>query len=516
MKIEAKSGNVVPLELNAAQMIIYRAAKAQEDAGKPVRLLLLKGRQQGASTWSQAWLAWKAFTREGTRCLTVAHELGPAAELFGKTELFYDNLPGPFKPDRSSMRGGRRLKLDEPLRSLLLVETAEKGDSVGRSGTFRHVHLTEVPFWKNQDATISALEACVPNEPDTSIIIESTARGRGNWFHRKWMQCIKQVEDGEDPEYMPVFVPWFETPEYADDRQPGMPPLTKSEQKFKAEYKLTEEQVLWYRKQSAKDADLVVQEYPSNFSEAFLSTGMPFFRSKDLEFYQQKVCDPLRRLEIVQGKTGPECVDEDYGRLWVWQLPRKDRAYVVGVDVAGGRARDFSTIQVFDVDTLEQAASFQAKMDPADIAQHAAWIGLLYRGRSDAALVAPERNNVGEVTVDRLVNTIRYPKIYTHVRTDTVSGQESDEFGWKTTVRTRPVMLEELARLVHTRQIKLNCERTLTEMQTFVYNNDDGKKAEAGEGCNDDLVMALAICVAVRGSAGGVADFSVVDDDLFW
>ena len=45
--------------------------------------------------------------------------------------------------------------------------------------------------------------------------------------------------------------------------------------------------------------------------------------------------------------------------------------------------------------------------------------------------------------------------------------------------------------LIRTRRLKLNSKRTTLELLTFIVN--DVGKAEADEGCYDDLVMSLAI-----------------------
>lgn len=53
LKIKTKSGTVVPFRLNDAQRKLYAVAKRQQDAGKPVRLIILKARQLGFSTLTE-------------------------------------------------------------------------------------------------------------------------------------------------------------------------------------------------------------------------------------------------------------------------------------------------------------------------------------------------------------------------------------------------------------------------------------------------------------------------------
>ncbi|MBQ3276576.1 MAG: hypothetical protein IJH47_05935 [Oscillospiraceae bacterium] len=54
LKIRTKSGAVIPFRLNPAQEKLYAVARAQQDAGKPVRIIILKARQLGFSTLTEA------------------------------------------------------------------------------------------------------------------------------------------------------------------------------------------------------------------------------------------------------------------------------------------------------------------------------------------------------------------------------------------------------------------------------------------------------------------------------
>ena len=45
----------------------------------------------------------------------------------------------------------------------------------------------------------------VPREPFTVVVLESTAKGIGNFFHDTWCDAV----DGKSA-YTPLFVPWFE------------------------------------------------------------------------------------------------------------------------------------------------------------------------------------------------------------------------------------------------------------------------------------------------------------------
>ena len=72
LKIRTKSGAVVPFRLNAAQQKLYAVAKRQQDEGKPVRIIILKARQLGFSTLTEALLFHACATRANVNALVVA------------------------------------------------------------------------------------------------------------------------------------------------------------------------------------------------------------------------------------------------------------------------------------------------------------------------------------------------------------------------------------------------------------------------------------------------------------
>ena len=98
LKIKTKSGTVVPFRLNDAQRKLYAVAKRQQDAGKPVRLIILKARQLGFSTLTEGLIFHACATRKNVNALIVAHREDATANLFRMSKLFYDELPAPVKP----------------------------------------------------------------------------------------------------------------------------------------------------------------------------------------------------------------------------------------------------------------------------------------------------------------------------------------------------------------------------------------------------------------------------------
>lgn len=92
---------------------MYQAVKSQWDAGKPVRIIVLKARQMGFSTLTEAIIFAITATRFYTDCMIVAHKDEATANLFRMSLRYYENLPEPMKPMRKASNA-HELVFDKP------------------------------------------------------------------------------------------------------------------------------------------------------------------------------------------------------------------------------------------------------------------------------------------------------------------------------------------------------------------------------------------------------------------
>ena len=113
LKIRTKDGTLMPLRLNQPQDRMYQAVKSQWDAGKPVRIIVLKARQMGFSTLTEAIIFAITATRFYTDCMIVAHKDEATANLFRMSLRYYENLPEPMKPMRKASNA-HELVFDKP------------------------------------------------------------------------------------------------------------------------------------------------------------------------------------------------------------------------------------------------------------------------------------------------------------------------------------------------------------------------------------------------------------------
>lgn len=266
LKIRAKGGEIAPLLLNRAQVYLHGRLQAQIERTGKVRALVLKGRQQGISTYIGGRYYWRATHSKGKRVFILTHEQEATNNLFGMVDRYHQHCPALMKPETGAANA-KELFFSR-LESGYAVGTAGT-KAVGRSQTVQFFHGSEVAFWPNAKDHFAGVVQAVPDLPGTEILLESTANGIGGEYHERW----QQAEAGQG-DYEAIFIPWFWEPAYRRDCAPDFD-LDDEERAYRDLHGLTIEQMAWRRAKIAelKDPLLFMQEYPATASEAFQATG---------------------------------------------------------------------------------------------------------------------------------------------------------------------------------------------------------------------------------------------------
>lgn len=269
--IRTKDKGLQPLVLNQAQQYIHSRLEEQKAKTGKVRAIILKGRQQGMSTYTEGRFLHNTTHNKGVRAFILTHDAESTNALFEMTERYYDNLPAFVKPTAGAANA-KELHFDV-LDSGYKIGTAGN-KAVGRGQTIQYFHGSEVAFWTNAAEHTKGIMQAIPNGDGSEVILESTANGVGNYFHQQWKAAEKGLSD-----FIPVFVPWFWQDEYRVPVPVGFTP-TEEEQILAEQYELDDNQIAWRRMKIAElstdgqDGEVSFkQEYPNNAAEAFQVTG---------------------------------------------------------------------------------------------------------------------------------------------------------------------------------------------------------------------------------------------------
>lgn len=315
--IKDKSGFVIPFIFNAAQRYIDSRLEEQMMTLGRVRALILKGRQQGCSSYIAARFYHKSTRHKGKSVFILSHEAKTTEKLFSIVERFQTNCPEPLRP--STTIQNRRELLFDKIEGDYSVGTAGN-EKVGRGGTLQYLHGSEVAFWEKTEGIQTGIMQSVADADATEIILESTANGLGNMFHGKCMLALEGKGD-----YILIFIPWFWQKEYtrtpSDDFR-----LESDEFVIKEAFKLTDGQICWRRmkifdlqKETGGDGlRKFHQEYPCTIQEAFISSGEKLIDGDKLLAARKSQLRDRGKPLIVgvdPGRTGDRCIIvRRYGR----------------------------------------------------------------------------------------------------------------------------------------------------------------------------------------------------------
>lgn len=271
LKIRLKSGKILDFNLNRAQLHIHAQVEQQRLATRKVRAIIVKGRQQGCSTYIEGRFYWLVTHTPGTRAFILTHETQATNNLFEMAQRYYEHCPECVRPTLQASNS--KELIFSGLDSGYKIGTAGN-KNVGRSSTIQLLHGSEAALWPNASELATGVLQAVPNGPGTEIFIESTANGLGNYFHEQW-----QLAESGASEFIPIFIPWFWQDEYVKDFDEEFKP-TEEEQDLIDVFGLSYEQLNWRRYKvmefSSGGQDgrrYFMQEYPCTPTEAFQTTG---------------------------------------------------------------------------------------------------------------------------------------------------------------------------------------------------------------------------------------------------
>ena len=287
---------IIPFNLNPAQLYLHKKLEAQKVATGKVRALILKGRQQGCSSYVGGRYYHKTTYRRGVKTFILAHMDDATSNLFKMVQRFHEHCPEVVKPSTSF--SNRRELVFNKLDSAYGLGTAGS-KNVGRSDTIDFLHGSEVAFYEHTDDLKTGVFQAA--EMAEEIILESTANGLGNMFHQMW-----QDAEAGNSDYIAIFIPWYWQAEYRKEL-PADIKFLQDELDYQEAYGLDNEQLYWRRMKIVDMGNplLFKQEYPATASEAFVVTGHDALISPEIVLRSRKAeadrygayvvgCDPAR------------------------------------------------------------------------------------------------------------------------------------------------------------------------------------------------------------------------------
>ena len=507
LKIINKEGQLVPFKLNAGQIIVDNIIKDLEAQNKPVRLIILKARQMGISTYTEGYIYKKTVTQTYKSSSIIAHLDEASQNLYNMYKIFYENTPDALKPMKKYLNSDmlhfanpstneEEVKRNPGLNSKVTIKTA-KNSKTGRSQTIHYLHASEVAFWEDAKTLMTGLMQTIPNKANTAVILESTANGIGGYFYDVWERAMK----GENA-FVPIFLPWFIDPEYKqefDSEEERLKFIEDVEYVFKnnkgeeiyTEEKelmnmckkdwnidLTYEQLKWRRWCIANncngDIEQFQQEYPSTPEEAFIASGRPRFNVTKLKKYLKHTEEGITG-NLHYDSTGRVYFEENSkGYVTIWNKP-KNNFYCIGADVAEGLIDgDYSVGIVGSSDDMRVDAMFHGHIDPDLFGEELVKLAKYY----NEAYIGVEANNHGLTTL-KSIQRLDYHNIYFAKMHDQITDKITQKIGWHTNAKTKPLMIDKLAEFIREEYIGIKSKTIIKELLTYVIDDKQTHKKVA-------------------------------------
>jgi hypothetical protein len=350
LKIRTKSGKISSFVFNPVQKKLHAIIEEQRAKTGMVRIVVLKARQEGVSTYVAGRYYHKTIKNPGFLTAIVAHEKPASRNLFNLVKRFHDHMPEELRP-ATATSNAEELKFSN-IDSGYLVSVATE-DGAGRSSTAQALHASEAAFWVNLREQLAALMETVPDLPETEIIIETTGNQFGDEFHQFWCKALA----GENS-FKAVFLPWSEDPTYRK-AVPEDFAMTGEEKQLAELHGLDAEQIYWRRCKIADKGDInyFKREYPLTPDEAFLASNFDSFIPHELVLQARKRkadssgplivgADPARfgpdstaiawrrgsAIERIEKRSG---LDTMQVTGWIANIIREDKPAKVNIDVGG-------------------------------------------------------------------------------------------------------------------------------------------------------------------------------------
>ena len=435
--------------------------------------------------------------RWGSRKEQYVDTRGDMDSIFEKFRYMLRYLPVWMLPKGFSFKEhDNTMRLKNPDTESLLTGEATNAN-FGRGGRKYRIRFDEMAFWENDFAS---WKSCAASTNCRTAL--STPAGSSNKF--------AQLANGTEEKIEKKTLHWTLHPEKAKDayyldKDGVKAPYEKLEDVFPGwvlhRTELVENMIggrvrsPWYDMECNRASNTeIAQEQDIDY----LMSGNPFYdmvalsMQKDWEYGVRP--NPASgipygryiRANLVQVNHKVKLMERPDGWLRVFELPKKERQYILAGDSSEGLPKgDKSAAVVKDKWTLNTMATINMLCPPEEFAMKLYLLSQYY----DEALTAPENNSHG-YTVCKDFNDLGGNLYFSRPEQ---SKSVVLKRGFSTTPQTRPLMLDQSAHNIAKHATELRDPDLIAQCKTFVCNENSGRPEADGK-FNDDLVISNAIC----------------------
>lgn len=524
-----KDTDLVPFELNRMQQKVWDIILEKLIAGEPIRILCIKDRQIGFTTFIAGLFYWVCTLFPNKNALLAAQDIDAAAGIFDKVKLFYKKSIPEMRPLRK-ISNRRELYFANPdedgelgLESRILIDTADSKE-IGVSKTIQLVLLSEFAVWEAMGLDLKprliALNQAIPSRAGTAIVIETTPRGEG-YVSKIWYDntngftkiFISSVAADEYRIELPLDQ-YFELTNYEEHRYGNEEEeyyLYEKEVKYWypeiTDLALLHHEVMcrlaWRRdtidKKCEGDKAAFDREYPITIEKAFAASGHQVFNGQKLNEIKNYLNEFPPLVSLYKYQRGNTLTEDDFyqalgGNLKIYESYNSSYKYIIGGDVGQGvKGGDNSALSCRRLPGLQQVFSFADTIGTFDFARITYRLAKIYGN----AFVGMEVNEKGGYSVvEYLLHTFNYLKLYQREVLLEVDQEKQKKYGWTTTKFTKPTMVSDYDEYVNHNDLDIKDIDIIEQAKKYVLFVEGSKSGTMGANSGkDDSLMADMICL---------------------
>ena len=506
-----------------------------------------KCRQAGASKIAGAFALWFAMFNSHKTILIVSRRDEDAMSFLREQVVFlYEHLPDWMKSVWKPIKQNEH-EITFPNGSRIASLTSHP--DVLRSNASSLNIIDEAAFIQGMDAMWAGGWPTLQH--GGNVIVISTTSGVGNWY---WA-TMTEAEAGVNA-FNPIVINWYDMDweiEYDD-------PISREHKRIAPRDNIrkctTKEEIMkygpyvspWLEQQyKALQAKGESWKFEQEILASFIGSGNTVLPKEVLAHISTTAIEPETRISGVQTYVHPvtgevkeltfDFTEQEEG-FWVWHKPVTARPekrrgmeiietsspahpYVMGIDIATGKGKDYHAVEVFDVYTREQVAELMVRCLPRELIYYIDRIGRWY----NCALAIVERNNGGDIIIDELRYNVMYPRLWRKKEINDKPqpagkgkkrprAMKVSSYGFTTTQSSKATLNQFLLNSIRDNADEgytLYSKRLLKQLHTYVRKRDrlghdtSRTEAEEGTGNHDDLVIATALALL------GTSDGFIVD-----
>lgn len=432
---------------NIAQRIFLEVLAGMEDRGIALMIQALKARQLGITTISELIIAHRV-TFHSVDAVVASSDPEKSAKMARIMEFIWENMPFYLLPCRMGWQRAKdtkavryragELMVFPQINSAISIQWGNQTTGICRGATPKVAHLSELCDFENPSELVDAsLIRAMHENPKMFLCLESTAKGKDNWWYDTW-QFNKQNWPGGARLY-PLFLPWYVgtdlypsasflrknpvpadwiVPEHiarhaakAESFVKGYPLLRKYLAPNGQDWRMSLEQKWFYevnRKEYVAKGTLTdwFKEMPADDQECFQISGTSVIDAELLAEYRDRCKRPIGAF-ILQGPEVPTQLKPSHlnvsyqanvpviplphgyelvpigidryplvdfqNKIFLWEFPEDNEEYAVGVDPGEGVGKDSTSIQIIRKGSPDRHAAQVAEFTSNKVNAYESW-----------------------------------------------------------------------------------------------------------------------------------------------